>query len=103
MLFFLLFGQIYKKCCSFAELALYFYSAFIFLHYYKETNPLLQKQDIVYFSNVASCGTMTAVSLPCMFSAYSRKNFDTDDAAYTQNLLDIMQTTGRIPWRPNNV
>lgn len=71
--------------------------------YYKETNPLLQKQDIVYFSDVASCGTMTAVSLPCMFSAYSRKNFDTDDAAYTQNLLDIMQTAGRMPWRPNNI
>ena len=71
--------------------------------YYKETNPLLQKQDIVYFSNVASCGTMTAVSLPCMFSVYSRKNFDTDDAVYTQNLLDIMQTAGRMPWRPNNV
>lgn len=71
--------------------------------YYKETNPLLQKQDIVYFSNVASCGTMTAVSLPCMFSAYSRKNFDTDDAAYTQNLLDIMQTAGyNIEWIDND-
>lgn len=89
MLFFCYLGKFIKKCCSFTELALYFYSAFIFLHYYKETNPLLQKQDIVYFSNVASCGTMTAVSLPCMFSAYNRKNFDTDDAAYTQNMLDI--------------
>lgn len=43
--------------------------------YEKETNPLLKKQDIVYFSDVTSCGTITAVSLPCMFSAYelSRK------------------------------
>lgn len=71
--------------------------------YEKETNPLLKKQDIVYFSDVSSCGTMTAVSLPCMFSAYNRKNFDTDDAAYTQNLLDIMQTAGyKIEWIDND-
>ena len=71
--------------------------------YEKETNPLLKKQDIVYFSDVASCGTMTAVSLPCMFSAYNRSNFDTDDAAYTQNLLDVMQTAGyKIEWIDND-
>lgn len=71
--------------------------------YEKETNPLLKKQDIIYFSDVSSCGTMTAVSLPCMFSAYNRKNFDTDNAAYTQNLLDIMQTAGyKIEWIDND-
>lgn len=71
--------------------------------YEKETNPLLKKQDIVYFSDVASCGTMTAVSLPCMFSAYNRREFDTDNAAYTQNLLDIMQTAGyKIEWIDND-
>ncbi len=71
--------------------------------YEKETNPLLKQQDIIYFPDVSSCGTMTAVSLPCMFSAYNRRNFDTDDAAYTQNLLDIMQTAGyNIEWIDND-
>lgn len=46
---------------------------------------------------------MTAVSLPCMFSVYNRKGFNVDDAAYTQNLLDIMQTAGyNIEWIDND-
>ncbi|MGV8455657.1 sulfatase-like hydrolase/transferase, partial [Pseudomonas aeruginosa] len=36
--------------------------------YARETNPELSKQDIVNFTQVRSCGTSTAVSVPCMFS-----------------------------------
>ena len=71
--------------------------------YEKETNPLLQKQDIVHFTEVSSCGTATAVSLPCMFSHLERTDFKVADAKYTENLLDILQTAGyRIIWRDNN-
>lgn len=36
--------------------------------YTQKTNPLLEKQDVVNFSSVKSCGTATAISLPCIFS-----------------------------------
>ena len=36
--------------------------------YPRETNPRLAKDNVVYFPNTASCGTATAVSVPCMFS-----------------------------------
>ena len=36
--------------------------------YARETNPLLKQKDIVNLSNVYSCGTSTAHSVPCMFS-----------------------------------
>lgn len=32
--------------------------------YARKTNPLLEKQDIVYYKDTAACGTATAVSLP---------------------------------------
>ena len=71
--------------------------------YEKETNPLLKKQDIIHFDEVASCGTATAVSVPCMFSHLGRTDFDAVEAKYTENLLDILQTAGyRILWRDND-
>lgn len=67
------------------------------------TNPKLVKQDIVNFNNVSSCGTLTAVSLPCMFSAFSKDDFDTDDAAFVQNALDMAQTAGyKVIWAEND-
>ena len=71
--------------------------------YEKETNPLLKKQDIIHFNEVASCGTSTAVSVPCMFSHMKRTDFDVADAKYTENLFDILHTAGyRILWRNND-
>ncbi|MCL1825390.1 MAG: phosphoethanolamine--lipid A transferase [Betaproteobacteria bacterium] len=71
--------------------------------YEKETNPLLKKQDIIHFKEVASCGTATAVSLPCMFSHLKRTNFDVADAKYSENLLDILRTAGyKILWLEND-
>ena len=71
--------------------------------YEKKTNPLLEKQDIIHFDEVASCGTATAVSVPCMFSHLGRTNFDAAEAKYTENLLDILKTAGyRILWRDND-
>ncbi len=36
--------------------------------YPRETNPLLKKEQIINFSQMYSCGTSTAYSIPCMFS-----------------------------------
>ncbi len=71
--------------------------------YDKETNPLLKKQDIVNFADVTACGTSTAVSLPCLFSASPRKEFKVSRARYTQNLADIIKVAGYdVFWKDND-
>jgi len=71
--------------------------------YQRETNPLLQKRDVVSFSNVNSCGTSTAVSVPCMFSSKGRQNFKGNEFTSEDNLLDILKRSGvSILWRDNN-
>jgi lipid A ethanolaminephosphotransferase len=71
--------------------------------YARETNPLMSRQDIVYFRNAYSCGTATAVSVPCLFSHAGRREFDVDTARHTQNLLDVLADGGyEILWREND-
>lgn len=71
--------------------------------YARKTNPLLKQQDIVSFSNVASCGTSTSISVPCMFSVLSRKEFDKEKALYMENALDVLARNGvEVLWRDNN-
>jgi len=73
--------------------------------YERDTNPLLRAETgLVNFSNVASCGTSTAVSVPCMFSLYDRDSFDYDKGISTENILDVLVHTGSIEvlWRDNN-
>lgn len=71
--------------------------------YHKKTNPLLEKQDVINFSDVSSCGTSTAHSVPCMFSVYSRNNYDKNTAKNTENLLDILMKVGvNVLWLDNN-
>lgn len=71
--------------------------------YPRETNPLLKKEDVISMRNVHSCGTSTAVSVPCMFSIYSRKSFTEKKGKSTENLLDVLRHAGvDILWRENN-
>lgn len=71
--------------------------------YHKETNPLLAKQEVVSLSNVASCGTSTGVSVPCMFSSLGRKGYDKETALNQENALDVLADHGvEILWRDNN-
>ena len=71
--------------------------------YERETNPLLKKQDVVHFADMTSCGTATAVSVPCMFSHLKREDFNVENAKYQGNLLDILKTAGyRVLFRENN-
>lgn len=72
--------------------------------YSRVTNPELQKEDVLSFTDVTSCGTSTAVSVPCMFSVESRKDFSTEKANSHSNLLDILEKTRAINilWRDNN-
>jgi len=72
--------------------------------YPRATNPVLSRRgDVIAFRNVASCGTATAISLPCMFSRMARRQYDEVRAATEENLLDILQRTGvSLLWRNNN-
>ncbi len=71
--------------------------------YRRETNPELAKQDIVSFSNVAACGTSTGVSVPCMFSSLTRKQYDKEKALEQENALDVLHQNGvEVLWRDNN-
>lgn len=71
--------------------------------YPRETNPLLAKEDVISFKDVYSCGTATAISVPCMFSKMDRSNFNADDAAYSENLVDLMQQSGfQVVWKDND-
>jgi lipid A ethanolaminephosphotransferase len=69
----------------------------------RNTYPKLAQQDVISFANVTSCGTSTAVSVPCMFSHIDRKYFDVTNARYTENFLDIAQNAGYdILWLDND-
>lgn len=72
--------------------------------YQKETNPLLKKEKVISFNNMTSCGTSTAISVPCIFSNMQRSGFSAEKAASTENLLDIFAHTSKINvlWRDNN-
>ena len=71
--------------------------------YERQTNPLLEKEEIVNFSKVYSCGTSTAISVPCMFSVLERKNYSDKEAKATENVLDIVKRSGAsVLWRDNN-
>jgi len=52
---------------------------------------------------VRSCGTSTAVSLPCMFLDVGRAGFSDTLASRRENLLDVLQRAGyAVLWRDNN-
>ncbi len=71
--------------------------------YERQTNPLLQKEDIINFSNVYSCGTSTAISVPCMFSNLGRQNYSDKEAKSTENVIDVLKHSGvNVLWRDNN-
>ncbi len=71
--------------------------------YKRETNPGLEKENVVSFSNFWSCGTTTSVSVPCMFSSVGEKDYDKEVILHTENVLDILQRVGdNILWLDNN-
>ena len=71
--------------------------------YARETNPLLKQENVVSYTNVWSCGTSTAVSLPCEFSLLGQDDYDKSEARRTENLLDVLKRVGvNVLWRDNN-
>jgi len=72
--------------------------------YRRETNPELSRiAGVTYFRNATSCGTSTAISVPCLFSHLPRSDFKVDAAGRYTNLLDSLVKAGfDVEWRDNN-
>lgn len=72
--------------------------------YSRDTFPQLAKiSGLTNFSNVTSCGTSTAYSVPCMFSYTGESDYDVDTASYHENVLDTLHSLGvNILWEDNN-
>ncbi|WNZ85763.1 phosphoethanolamine--lipid A transferase [Pseudomonas sp. P108] len=73
------------------------------LGYDRDTTPTLDKEaGLIAFTNVHSCGTETAVSVPCMFSNMGRKDYDASKAKNEEGLLDVLKRAGiDVIWRDN--
>lgn len=72
--------------------------------YGKATNSFTAKEEgVVSFRNVRSCGTATAVSVPCMFSNLTRRGYDDQLASSRDGLLDVLQHAGvSVLWKEND-
>jgi lipid A ethanolaminephosphotransferase len=72
--------------------------------YPRPTNPqLAQRTGLINFSNVSSCGTATAVSVPCVFSALGRENYSDGKAQSQEGMLDVLKHAGLdVVWIDNN-
>lgn len=71
--------------------------------YARATTPRLQalraEGDLVYFSDVQSCGTSTQVSVPCLFSRRGRAGLN---QAHEESLVDLVQRAGLgVYWLDN--
>jgi lipid A ethanolaminephosphotransferase len=69
--------------------------------YARLTNPLLAKENVTSFTQVASCGTSTAESVPCMFSHLGREGYAKRSHDF-ENWLDVLQRAGyAVLWMDN--
>lgn len=71
--------------------------------YSRPTNQYTQKYNMISFRNVTSCGTATAVSVPCMFSAMNRDNYNKEIAYNQDTFIDILHRAGiSMLWKEND-
>lgn len=73
--------------------------------YPRQTTPELAAMgdQVVNFPQVSSCGTATAVSLPCLFSNMPRQHYQANLAKHQEGLLDVLQRSGvAVSWRDND-
>ncbi|MBB3966558.1 phosphoethanolamine transferase [Rhizobium metallidurans] len=71
--------------------------------YERDTNPELAKRNVVYFPNTSSCGTATAISVPCMFSIYPRNDYTHRKGLETENVLDVLgRAKVSVSWLDND-
>ncbi len=71
--------------------------------YARETNPRMRAENVIYFPSTESCGTVTTVSVPCIFSGLGRAQYSDSKARAQENLLDMMKhAKARVIWFDND-
>lgn len=71
--------------------------------YERDTTPELRQAEAINYPHATSCGTSTAVSVPCMFSKYGRENYSDYKGLSTENLTDVLKHAGiPVVWWDNN-
>ena len=71
--------------------------------YDKPTNTHTQDQGLIVFKDTSSCGTATAVSLPCMFSRMGREDYDSRRAYAQDTAVDVLNHGGiKVQWFDND-
>lgn len=75
--------------------------------YAKPTTPNLEKWmqsgHLISFQQATSCGTSTAYSVPCMFSALGEDDYSPTKAKQQENVLDVLKRVGvEVLWLDNN-
>jgi len=71
--------------------------------YKRQTNPMLENENVISFQKMTSCGTDTSLSVPCMFSSLTRSNYSHSKGKNMSNVLDIISHAGvEVLWLDNN-
>ena len=71
--------------------------------YLRDTTPRMRAAHGFYFPDTESCGTATAISVPCIFSGLSRQEFSLLRAQGDETLIDVVSRSGaRIVWIDND-
>lgn len=71
--------------------------------YERDTTPELRQRNVLYFPDTVSCGTATAVSMPCMFSRFTRDDYSYKKGVANENLVDVLTHAGiDVEWWDNN-
>lgn len=72
--------------------------------YARNTTPYTDNiENFIKFAPVQSCGTATAVSVPCMFSRQNREDYDEVRSQNSSNLTDLLKYAGYdVYWYDND-
>jgi lipid A ethanolaminephosphotransferase len=71
--------------------------------YERDTTPRMRAARGYYFPDTESCGTATAMSVPCIFSGFSRDKFSLSAGRSNETMIDVVLHGGaRVIWRDND-
>jgi len=71
--------------------------------YKRDTTPFTDPLNLIRVPNMATCGTATAVSVPCMFSRLDRHHYTKEKFLSQDNVLDIIHRAGvKVIWWDND-
>jgi lipid A ethanolaminephosphotransferase len=71
--------------------------------YERDTTARMKAANGFYFPDTESCGTATSISVPCMFSGFSKDEFTLAKGRSIETLIDVVHRAGaRVLWRDND-